>query len=326
MEQILDQLVSVVAEVSPEINLMAVKAKIAGVLSMYDIRPSRIVAGHPDVAQKMKMYLSAKKIEGLSPLTLKSYRIELNIFSKYIQKPVGEITTGDIRTYLAQFDYLKLSSLSTKLSVLKSFFGWLAGEEIITRSPTIKIKSPKEGKRLPKALSPEELEITRESCQTLRQRALVELAYASGCRLSELANLDKKNIDWNNMTVRVIGKGDKERIVPISFKAVYHLKKYLKTRCDILPAIFITERQPYRRMSNRAIQREVAQIGRYAGLSKSLHPHVFRHTLATFLLNNGAELAFVQQLLGHTDPKTTQRYARISMTHILEQYRKCQTL
>lgn len=320
MEQVLNEILYTVTDICPQINVMQARMKIAGILSMYEIKPSNFVPGHPDIKQKIKSYLAAKKLEGLSPLTISGYKIELRIFAKYIQKPVSSITTSDIRAYLGQFDYLKLSSLSTKLSTLKSFFGWLTDEEVILKNPTRKLKTPKESKRLPDALTLEELEIARESCKTLRQKAFVELAYASGCRLSELVSLDRSNIDWNRSVIRVIGKGDKERIVPISHRAIFHLKKYLKSREDLLPAIFITEKRPYRRLSDRAVQREVSIVGKNAGFAKNLHPHVFRHTLAMNLLNNGAELSVVQQILGHSTPNTTQIYAKATMRYVQEQY------
>lgn len=320
--QLLDQIVSVVAEVSPEENLMAVKSKIAGVLAMYDIRPGKIISGHPDVAEKVNIFLAAKKIEGLSPNTLDGYEIQLRTFAKYVQKPVTNITTGDLRLFLGKFDHLKMSSLSTKLSVLKSFFGWLADEGVINHSPASKIKPPKKEKSLPKALTIEELEMVRESCQKLRERALIEVFYATGCRVSEIQKLDRNDIDWQQCSVKVNGKGSKEREVYFSFKAMYHLKKYLKSRDDIVPALFITEKRPYRRMSVRAIQRVFDKISERAGVSKKLHPHIMRHTMATLTLNNGADLVAVQSFLGHSNPATTQIYARLSSTRRKEQYQK----
>lgn len=324
-EQLLFQLTDAISNHVPHIDLSKIRIAFSKVISKYTVQKIEENITSSDLEEKISLYLATKKLDGLSPVTIKTYRIELRVFSQHISKKVSDISTVDIRAYLSKFPYLKNSSLGTKISILKSFFGWLASEDVIVKNPMTKIKTPKEGKRLPQALSYEELEITRESCKTLRQRALVELAYASGCRVSELMNLNRKDINWNEMTIRVIGKGDKERIVPISFRAIFHLKKYLKSRDDIIPAIFITEKRPYRRLSKRGIQREIAKIGKNAGFSKNLHPHVFRHTLATMLLNNGAELAFVQALLGHTDPKTTQRYANISTVHIIEQYRKCHT-
>jgi len=322
MEPLLNQLVSGVAELYPDIDLMQVKVKFAGFLALYDIKPAKLQIVNPDISGKVKLFLSAKKLDGLSPLTLTGYAIELRILGKYIQKPVAQINTNDIREYLSRFDNLKTSSKSRKISVLKSFFGWLSLEEIIDKDPMRKIKNPKKEKRLPKALTIEELEMIRESCQSLRERALIEVFYATGGRLSEIQNLNRQDIDWQNMTAVVFGKGAKERDVFFSWKAIYHLKKYLASREDAVPALFITERRPYRRLSNRGIQRAVKIIARKASLENKLHPHVLRHTFASLTLNNGADLVAIQELLGHENPATTQIYAQLSPRRKKEQYRK----
>jgi integrase/recombinase XerD len=146
--------------------------------------------------------------------------------------------------------------------------------------------------------------------------------YATGCRLAEVQQLNKNDINLQNMSTNVIGKGNKEREVYLSFKALYHLKKYLKSRTDDCEALMVTERKPYRRLSKRGIQREIAAIAKMAGLEKKVSPHVLRHTFATLTLNNGAELVAVQELLGHSSPETTLRYARITEERKHEQHKK----
>lgn len=321
-EQLLTQLLGELAALCPDADPVKLKMKIAGILSLYDIRPARMPGGHPDIREKAELFLAAKKLEGLSELTIEGYRLELRIFAESVQKSVDKITTADIRLFLGEFDYLKRSSIAKKLSVLKSFFGWLAEEEILPRDPTRKIKPPKKEQRIPKALTIEELEMLRESCKTPRERALLEILYATGGRLSEIQQLDRDDIDWRGMNTKVIGKGDKERNVFFSFKAMYHLKKYLKTRTDDNPALFITERRPYRRVSNRTIQREIKIIAERAGIKKSVHPHTLRHTFATLTLNNGADISTIQSILGHSSPATTQVYAQVTEERKREQYRK----
>ena len=285
---------------------------LVSLLSQYDIKPAILPDGHPDLQQKIKLFLSGKRLEGLSSLTLASYELEMRIFSEHVHKATNDITTRDIRTYLGEFDHLKTSSISKRLSVLKSMFGWLASEEIIPMDPTRRIKPPKKEQRTPKALTIEELEMIREACVTPRERALVEVLYATGGRLSEIQQMNRQDIDYQAMSVLVIGKGNKERPVYFSFKAIYHLKKYLALRSDNVDALFITQRQPYRRLSDKGIQREIKIIANRSEVKKNVHPHIFRHTFATLLLNNGADLVAVQGLLGHVDPATTQIYATMT--------------
>jgi integrase/recombinase XerD len=321
-EQLLRQLTSAISDLCFDVPLPKLHSTIAGILSLYDIRPARLPGCHPDIREKVDQYLAAKRLEGLSELTLEGYALELRIFAEHVVKPVEEITTGDIRAYLGQFNHLKMSSIAKKLSVLKSFFGWLSDEEIIPRDPARRIKPPKKEQRLPKALTIEELEMLREACITSRERALIEVFYATGGRLSEIQALNKSDINYQTMSARVIGKGNKEREVYLSFKAIYHLRKYIMSRLDDEPALFVTERQPYRRLSNRAIQREIKKIAERSGIQKNVHPHTLRHTFATLTLNNGADLSSVQALLGHTDPSTTQVYAQVTESKKREAYKK----
>jgi len=236
----------------------------------------------------------------------------LRIFAEHVPKATDEVTTSDIRLYLGEFGHLKTSSISKKLSVLKSMFGWLANEGVISKDTASKIKPPKKEKRVPKALTIEELEMIREACVTSRERALIEVYYATGARLSEVQQLNRQDIDYQAMSVLVVGKGDKERTVYFSFKAMYHLKKYLMRRTDRVDALFITQRQPYRRLSNKGIQREIKIIAARSEVKKNVHPHVFRHTFATLMLQNGAGLVAVQKLLGHSDPNTTMTYVSLT--------------
>jgi integrase/recombinase XerD len=320
-ELLISEIVGFISELVP-INVEQTKSKLSAIITKYQVTRVEKDEIHPDLTDNIKLFLSSKKLEGLSSVTLDSYQIELRIFAEQVKKRVSEITTADIRVFLGKFNHLKLSSLSKKLSVLKSFFSWLTAEEFLQRDPTTKIKPPKKEKRLPKALSIEELEMLRESCNTIRQRAFLEILYATGCRLSEVHDLNKSEIDYQAMSCRVVGKGNKEREVYFSFKAMYHLRKYLMNRSDNVEALMVTERKPYRRLSKRGIQREIGIIAKNAGLDKKVSPHTLRHTFATLLLNNGAELAGVQALLGHEDASTTQIYAQLSDEKKREQHKK----
>ena len=239
----------------PNVDKPELQQAISVILTQYDIKPALISTGHPDLRQKIKLFLSGKKLEGIATSTYEGYTNELRIFAEHVPKSTEDITTADIRVYLAECGHLKTSSLSKRLSVLKSMFGWLVNEDILTRDPTKRIKPPKKEQRMPKALSIEELEMIREACITPRERAMIEVLYCIGGRLSEIQTMNRDDIDWQSLSVLVIGKGNKERPVYFSFKAAYHLKKYLKLRVDSDPALFVSERRPYRRLSDRGIER-----------------------------------------------------------------------
>ncbi|MBG9586903.1 site-specific tyrosine recombinase/integron integrase [Cytobacillus firmus] len=320
-EQLMSDVAAYISELVP-VHIEKVKNNLSKILTRYHVMKAEKTEIHPDLTDKIQLFLFAKKLEGLSKVTLDSYLLELNTFSKKVKKRVEDITTAEIRVFLGSFEHLKLSSVSRKLSVLKSFFGWLTAEEFLQRDPTTKIKPPKKEKRLPKALSIEELELLRESCKTNRQRAFLEILYATGCRLSEVHALNKSDINYRTASCRVLGKGNKEREVYFSPKAMYHLRKYLMNRNDDSEALMVTERKPYRRLSQRGIQREIGIIAKQAGLDKKISPHTMRHTFATLTLNNGADIAAVQALLGHEDPATTQIYAQLTEEKKRETHKK----
>lgn len=307
-----NDLLVVVSTLAPDVDMQVLPVRLEEVLSNYEIQRRTQKDIENDIQEKIEIFLSARKIEGLSDKTLDGYKIELGMFAEYVNKAVVQITTSDIRKYLAHNKTWMISTVDRKLSVLKTFFGWLVKEEMLLRDPSAKINPPKKPKRLPKSLSIEELEIVRDSCETLRERALIEVMYATGCRLSEVMNMKISDINSREMSMHVIGKGDKERVVYLSIKAMHQLRKYLNTRKDECEYLFVTERKPYRKMSNRNIERIIDKIETRSKISKKLTPHVFRHTFATLAMENGADLADVQQLLGHEDPSTTLVYSHVS--------------
>jgi len=304
----------------PNVDKPDLQRAITTILAQYDIKPTLQMNGHPDLAQKVKLFLAGKRLEGLAKSTLEGYEHELRLFSRYVSRATDEITTGDIRIYLSEFEHLKTSSLSKRLSILKSMFGWLTAEKIILNDVTKQIKPPKKEQRIGKSLNIGELEMIREACVTPRERALMEVLYATGGRLSEIQKMSRGDIDYQSMSVSVIGKGNKQRIVYFSQKSMYHLKKYLMRRLDDDPALFVSVRKPHKRLSCRGIERVIKVISDRSEVEKNVHPHLFRHTFATLLLQNGASLIAVQELLGHSDPKTTMTYVSITSEQKKQSY------
>jgi site-specific recombinase XerD len=320
--RIMNDLNVLISTMFPEADMNVLPVRLEEVLCNYNIERISELQMDNDLPGKVELYLASKKIEGLSAKTLKGYKSELKLFTDYCKKPAALVNAADIRGFLASFESAKMSTIGQKLSVLKSFFAWMVKEEILLRDPTSKVNPPKKAKRLPKGLTIEELEIVRESCKTLRQRALIEVFYSTGCRLSEIAGMKRSDINVQTMSLKVIGKGNKERVVYLSFKALFHLKKYLNSRNDDCEALFVTERKPHRKMGNMAIQREIDKIEKASKISKKLHPHVLRHTYATLSMDAGIELADLQHLLGHSNPGTTLIYANVSEERKQQAFKK----
>ncbi|MBO0586102.1 tyrosine-type recombinase/integrase [Sporosarcina sp. E16_8] len=316
------ELISVASTLFPDVDLIKLEIRLEEVLVNYQIHRKTEIESEQDLPEKVELFLSAKRLEGYSDKTLKDYAIELRLFHAFVDKPTVNITTIDIRNYLSSNKNIKTSTVGKKLFVIRSLFNWLVQEELLLRNPSKKIKAPKLPKRISKGLSTEDLEMVREACGSLRERAIVEVLYSTGCRLSELADMVRDDVDMQSMSASVIGKGDKERIVYLSYKAFYHLKKYLDSREDDCPSLFVTERKPYRGMVGATIQREIRQIEQRTSLSKKFTPHTLRHTLATNMLNNGADITEVQIILGHESIGTTQVYAQVSEERKKEAHRK----
>ncbi len=309
----------------PNLNKMEAKNQLASILDEYRVTKQNSDPDYYDLRTNIKKFLKDKKRQGLSPITIDNYQLHLKIFTNRIEyKPVNEITKEDIVEYLdgreSDPTVNAKSTIETIRSVLRSFFEWLCEEQIIEENPMLRIKPYKMGKTIAKALTVEELELFRESCTTPREKAMVEIMYSTGCRLSEISALNKEDIGQPNRAIKVLGKGNKERMVFYSARAAIYLKKYIETRQDNCEALFVTERQEYRRLSNRGIQRIIAIIGKRAELGRRTHPHILRHTFATLMLNNGCPMSVVQDLLGHDDLATTQIYAKETSEHKHQSY------
>lgn len=263
---------------------------------------------------------------GLSDNSLQSYRHDLlHLFNRLAQrdKTLTQATREDILAILAGEIQQGKSprSLSRYLSAYRQFFRWLVREGKIESDPTALIESPKTGRGLPKALTEEQVDALlaapdTETALGLRDKAMLELMYATGLRVSELVGLLLSNINLNQGVVRVIGKGQKERLVPIGDEAHESLNAYLSTsRPGLLQGVqtdyvFVTTRKSG--MTRQAFWYMVRRYAEQCDVSKKLSPHMLRHSFATHLLNHGADLRVVQLLLGHSDLSTTQIYTHIA--------------
>ena len=263
---------------------------------------------------------------GLSDNSLQSYRHDLLHLQSCLAsrgKALPEATREDILAILAAEIQQGKSprSLSRYLSAYRQFFRWLVREGKIDSDPVALIESPKTGRGLPKALTEEQVESLLAAPDTgtalgLRDKAMLELMYATGLRVSELVGLELSNINLNQGVVRVIGKGQKERLVPIGDEAHESLNAYLSgSRPELLKGVqtddvFVTTRKSG--MTRQAFWYMVRRYAELCDVSRKLSPHMLRHSFATHLLNHGADLRVVQLLLGHSDLSTTQIYTHIA--------------
>ncbi len=313
------------SEFISESQIMKLRTILEEELYKYDLSPTTTeLVPVNSMPEKIMLFLASKKLDGRAKSTLESYKRYLVQFSRFIQKEPQDITTMDIRIYLTTFtkNNAKNSTLATVIYVLKSFFGWLHDEEYITRNPTSKIQATKKERNLRKALSHEELEMLRMACETDRERAMIEFLYSTGCRLDEVVKLNKDDISWNDDSIKVLGKGSKERIVYLNAKAKVHVWRYLSSRKDGNEALFVSSKQPHNRIGKRGFEKIISALGKRAGLKQDVFPHLIRHTTATHMLQSGASLMEVQEYLGHDSPVTTQIYAKLDREAIKISHKK----
>lgn len=274
-----------------------------------------------------------------SDKTVEAYSIDLTEFVEFIESrydsksfEAGAIAKSDIRAFLGHLSKKGLSkkSLARKLSAVKSFFRYETRIGAIPANPARLIRTPKYGKATPEFLTMEQMQSALDGIAAvthvdLRDRAIVELLYGTGIRVSELVSLDLADARPTQDTIRVFGKGSKDRIVPLGSKAAVSLRAYLAVRetlCGTLidrQALFITPRG--RRVTPLAVQRLVRRILRTVSDARKLSPHVLRHSFATHLLTNGADLRAVKELLGHENLSTTQIYTHVTIDRLKNVYR-----
>ena len=263
--------------------------------------------------------------DGLAKNTLESYRADLSLFNIWLLKQKSDLISAsqaDIQQYLAvKFPQSKPRSISRLIASMRRFYRYALRENLVKTDPTLQIESPKLPRSLPKSLNEQEVEDLLNAPDInqpigLRDRAMLELLYASGLRVSELVGVKVNEVSTQDGVVRVTGKGSKTRLVPMGEEAADWIDQYLKTaRPKILDgqmtdAMFATKRGDA--MTRQAFWYLIKRYAIVAGISKHMSPHVLRHAFATHLLNHGADLRVVQMLLGHADISTTQIYTHVA--------------
>jgi integrase/recombinase XerC len=268
----------------------------------------------------------------LSPLTCKNYRRDLLLLLKFSEQSGvddwSSLDSGHIRAFAAANFRKGLSArtIQRQLSAARTFFRYLLREKEVAKNPVTSVSSPRGKKRLPANLDADRmarlLDIPGKGGIVDRDRAMLELLYSSGLRLSELTDLDCGDVDFDDCTVRVTGKGSKDRIVPVGRKALQALVAWQASRTAMAdvdePALFVSNRGS--RISTRSVQARVKHWARRQGIDTNVYPHLFRHSFATHLLESSQDLRAVQELLGHSNISTTQVYTHLDFQHLAQIY------
>lgn len=269
-------------------------------------------------------YIDIEK--GLSSNTIDAYRRDISAFIDFCNETdINLITRLHISTYILNLYENKNSpaSIARKLSALKSFFKWAGANNLVSSNPLASVETAKLPKYLPKVLSMKEITNILDNTLNITEKVIIELLYSCGLRVSELCNLTINNINMTSKKVLCMGKGSKERIIPFGEYAYTMLNEYLKTRELLLLKYGLTTNnllitETGRLMTRQDVYRIIHRLGKQ--LNKEISPHTLRHTFATHLLENGADLRVVQELLGHSDVATTQLYTHISKKRLKEIY------
>ena len=308
--------------------LKTIDSKLDLLLSNYDIslHKNEVVPYSYVTPETVKIYLVTKKIAGLSMKSLYLYNIVLSDFFNTVQKEQEKITANDIKVYLYKYQKehnISNRTLDSKRTIICTYFAWLASEDYIPKNPAINITPIKYERKHKKPMSQIELEKIRLACKTKREKAIVEMLYSTGCRVSELEHLNISDVNFETKEVMLFGKGNKHRISYLNAKAEISLRNYLKERTDNDEALFVYNKKPYSRLKKSGIELIIKNIvNRTNGVDVHVTPHVFRHTTATHSLNHGMNVVEVSKLLGHESIETTMQYISTSSESIKNNYQK----
>ena len=272
----------------------------------------------------LKLFLAAKKIEGCSERTIKYYQSTIGHMLANISTTVRKITTDEVRSYLVAYQQINNCSKVTVDNVrrnISSFFSWLEEEDYILKSPMRRIHKIKTKTVVKEVISDETIELMRDHCTELRDIAMIDMFYSTGIRVGELVNLNISDINFQQRECVVYGKGDKERKVYFDAKTKIHLQRYLESRFDTNPALFVTLNSPYARLKISGVEIRLRNLGKKLKLSR-IHPHKFRRTMATRAIDKGMPIEQVQKILGHSQIDTTMQYAIVNQTNVKTSHQK----
>lgn len=275
--------------------------------------------------QVLKQYFGTLLMEGKSKKTIERYKLAIcMLLDSFPEKSVREITTNDLRYYLATYQQKRKVSGTTldgMRRVFSAFFNWCEAEDYIYKSPARRVARIKKDTKKERELYESEIEMLAQACTNIRDRALIEFMYATAARVSEVAAVNINDVDFENREVLLHGKGGKDRIAYFTDKAALFLKQYLNGREDDNEALFISLKSWNNRVTKDSIEQMVRKLGQKSGIA-GIHPHRFRVTRITVLVNRGMPLQDVQNLAGHASINTTQMYYRANGEKVRFEYNK----
>ena len=305
-----------------EESLNIVATELTNILGRYEISVAETsLIKYEGIANLVKVYLVSRKIEGMAVSSLNLYRLRLEMFCKWCVKPIEKIDANDIRLFLHTIKTERNMSdrtLEGVRTILSAFFKWASAEGYIDNDPTATIRTIKFAQTERGHLDEDEMEQLRNVCETPRDRALVEVFYSTGCRVSEVVNM--KISDMKNGEVKVLGKGNKERTVYLNARSRRAISEYLMTRGSTNDSLFVSERSG-KKLGKDGIESRISYLGDKMGIN--LYPHLIRHTTATDMVKNGADITEVQKLLGHSNLTTTMIYADIADDSVKKAHERC---
>ena len=277
-----------------------------------------------DTTDYAKMFIAAKRIEGCSERTLNYYETTIKTMIDKLSKKVNSIETEDLRNYLSEYQAKNNCSkvtIDNVRRILSSFFAWLEDEDYIMKSPVRRIHKVKATQTVKETYTDEELEEMRDACVEIRDLAMVDFLASTGVRVGELVNLDRVDIDMQERSCVVLGKGGKERKVYFDARTKIHLQNYLNTRTDNNPALFVSLLRPYDRLKISGVEIRLRELGKRINIKK-IHPHKFRRTMATKAIDKGMPIEQVQVLLGHRKIDTTLQYAMVNQNNVRNSHKR----
>lgn len=301
-------------------NTNAVMSMLLDQIAQYNIEASN--DGYSiDSEDLISAFIEAKQIEGRSPKTTERYAYVIRRMLEVVKVPIRKITIYHLRSYLMGMRERGISDSTIEgvRSVFSSFFGWLQKEGLIDANPCANINTIKCAKIVRKPFNDVDIERLKESCKCVRDRTIISFLLSTGCRIGEVCKLNRDDIDFQNLECKVHGKGKKERVVYINNVTAMLLKRYFAERLDNSEALFIGKGSE--RLTPGGVRFRLNTIARKAGVD-NVHPHRFRRTLATNLINHGMSIQEVAAILGHDKIDTTMRYVFIENEHVKNSYRK----